>query len=176
MDREYKNATIKNPTFFVGREVENTLLKDHETLFVVGQQSDESISNWLARPECEYVTHIYFAANHSYDRFTDFAQIQRFLDKGLHCTYECTADQYKTVEGELSKITANHDTLFVIMISVVIPNINEVNKPNTQLAIKIDDTDTNRNNPGIWCVGVNTLLSEGNYTDFSEYSGDVILE
>ena len=40
---------------------------------------------------------------------------------------------------------------------------------------KIDDTDFQATNPGVWCWSVRDLINEEHFTDWKEYKGDEIV-
>jgi hypothetical protein len=93
------------------------------------------------------------------------------LNLGYDVTYENTAEGIQKVRDSLiTEIPEGRK--FILMVSVVIPKVMDLPE-NTSIILKIDDKDTDRTNPGVWCVAPH--FGSG-YTDFTEYSGDEILE
>ncbi len=177
MERNYKNGVDSNEVrFFVGKELEHTPMYDHMTLFVVGNEFDEEIEKRLKLyPD---VDHIYFAANHSYDVFNEYDQLERFLNKGYNVTYECTADMYQYIKDRLPLVRVVPSTQFTVMISVVVPKIDSITHPDAKnsIILKIDDTDTDRTNAGVWCHDIGYMLDNDKFTDFKEYGNDTLLD
>jgi hypothetical protein len=62
---------------------------------------------------------------------------------------------------------------FVPMISVKIPNVNQFNYNTT---LKIDDTDFDCTNPGVWCWQMHDLTRRDRFSDWENYRNDTIIE
>lgn len=173
MEREGHENTI----FFYGKEVEHTPQYGKYTMFVVGVQTVEDIAMNLTMGR-EKVEHIYFGANMSFPKLkVDDAEAWRewenmivyFLDKG----YQCTLDVDVTcVEGLAEGLLVEYRN-FNPMISVKLPYIQQLGYNAT---IKLDDTDFNATNPGVWCHSLHELKDRNKFTDWSQYTQDQILK
>ena len=170
----------ENTEFFVGTEIENSPAHNKGTLFVVGIQPVDIITWKLDDANAkrrEPIRHIYFGANMSFpnpdvsDAIT-WAKwdnmIRPFLEQGLWCTLDLDVS---AVEGLLeSGLTEN--ALFIPMISVKLPYINQLGYNAT---IKLDDRDFNATNPGVWCHSVHDLMNRDNFTSWDLYTKDQTL-
>lgn len=172
MDRTYSNDSNQQVEFFVGQELEKTKFFGQKTLFVVGNKSEQEINVKISQAEKKIgskIEHIYLAANHSWKEFKNFDLISKFINMGYNVTYECDSMTLDQVEH---KLPLTNSEKFVLMLSVPVPNVMLKNK---HTVIKIDDRDTNRNNPGIWCKDIQDMLNEDNLTTWDKYSNDIIL-
>ena len=156
--------------FFTGVEVEHTPAYGLKTLFVVGVQSFESISEHLLG--CD---HIYFGANMSFPDSTGLhhwepweEMIQPFLDADYMCTLDIDV---KWVPGLLETGFAEYNN-FIPMISVKLPYIQQLGYNAT---IKLDDVDFDATNPGVWCHSVHSLQNRDTFTPWSKYTKDETL-
>ena len=61
----------------------------------------------------------------------------------------------------------------IIMISVKLPSIDKLNYNAT---LKIDDTDFEHSNPGVWCHSVHNLQKRNLFTDWSKYTQDQVIK
>ena len=61
---------------------------------------------------------------------------------------------------------------FTVVYSLPVANIMNM-KGN--IVVKIDDTDFEATNPGVWCWSVRDLINEDHFTDWREYKGDEIV-
>ena len=59
------------------------------------------------------------------------------------------------------------------MIAVRLPYIDAFNYNTT---LKLDDRSFEGTNTGVWCHQLHDLKSRSNYTDWSEYVGDEVIE
>jgi hypothetical protein len=166
-----------NVTFFVGPEVEHTPAFCKKTLFVVDYQSPETVE---AHAKEQNVQHVFLGANHSFHTYhvTDYFietwnnLITRLLDKGYWVTLDYPAHQHQTVLKMLNP-GIWQSRLFVPLLSVRIPKI-ETSSPN--LTVKIDDIDFKATNPGVWCMSVREVTDSNRFTDWTEYSTDVVIK
>ena len=152
--------------FFTGTEVEKTPAFGKQTLFVVGVQSVNDIAEHLQG--CE---HIFFGANHSFhpDNNLEWARwegmIGHFLERGYLCSLDipvkCVEDFNDTGLCEYRN--------FVPQIRISIPYVKLWNY-NTM--IKIDDSDFDATNPGVWTHSLHSLMSRRTFTDWDQYNKD----
>jgi hypothetical protein len=152
--------------FFTGTEVEKTPAFGKQTLFVVGVQSVNDIAEHLQG--CE---HIFFGANHSFypDNNLEWARwegmIGHFLERGYMCSLDipvkCVEDFNDTGLCEYRN--------FVPQIRISIPYVKLWNY-NTM--IKIDDSDFDATNPGVWTHSLHSLMSRRTFTDWDQYNKD----
>jgi hypothetical protein len=177
MDRPGHN----NISVFIGTEVEHSPAYGMKTLFVVGYQPIEEIERVLADPYTKLgdqsIQHIYFGANQSFPRMTEFDSrwtqwenmIHPFLTQGYWCTLDL---DISCVEGLLeSGLTERNQ--FIPMISVKLPHIQQLGYNAT---IKLDDKDFAASNPGVWCHSLHSLTKrEGVFTDWSKYTNDEVV-
>ena len=164
-------------TFFVGGEVEKSPAFSKKTLFVVGKQDTLEIEKHAKEHK---VQHIFLGANHSFDasHYTDYFgktwddQITYLLDRGYWVTLDYQAHEHVKV---LKMLNAGvwQSRLFVPLLSVRVPNV-ETSSPN--LTIKIDDIDFKATNPGVWCLNFHQVTDSNRFTDWTEYTSDIVIE
>lgn len=180
MKREYETGTGEGVTFFVGTEIEKTPAYGMDTLFVVGVHEPEVILDIIKDPSKVKVDvkHIYFGANQSFkpagtDDATTWRPWEDMIYVCLEAGYWCTLDlDVRDVEGLLeSGLTEKRR--FIPQISVKIPGLQLLNYNAT---IKIDDTDFNATNPGVWCHRLRDLTTTESFTDWDQYSKDEIIK
>jgi hypothetical protein len=175
MKREYDTGTAEAITFFTGVEIEKTPAFGMRTLFVVGVQSVEEITNHAVKNNC---THIYFGANQSFPQLaTDDADgwrpWERMIDQCLEADYWCTLDfDVSMVSGVLESLLLG-SRRFIPQISVKIPYLTQLGYNAT---IKIDDLDFEYSNPGVWCHKLQNLTTTESFTDWDAYSKDEIIK
>jgi hypothetical protein len=164
-----------NVQFFTGTEVERTPAFGKQTLFVVGVQPvDEIAHHFDMNPRG--IEHIFFGANHSFcpdpDDHTEWQRWERMITHFLEKGYMCSLDiPVKCVE------TFNETGLceyrnFIPQIRVSIPYIQLWNY-NTM--IKLDDSDFDATNPGVWTHSLHSLMSRRTFTDWDQYNEDSTL-
>ena len=154
--------------YFIGTEVENTVMKGKPTLFVVGIKPVEEI---ICLAEKNNITHIYLGTSQSFHPQSpyDWDRWNKMITALLVKDYWVTLDfdvQYAVDFHEEAWCEYNN---FIPMISVKIPFIKLYNYNTT---LKIDDKTWGDSNPGVWCHPLNELRSRNVYTDWSEYVGD----
>ena len=166
--------THENVDFFIGTEVEHSPAFGHKTLFVVGLQDHNIISQRFRENQCE---HIYFGANQSFPvlNINDSPgwrrwenMIQPFLDQGILCTLDLDVSCSEALLE--SGLTEYHS--FVPMISVKLPYIQQLGYNAT---IKLDDRDFEATNPGVWCHSLHELRDRNKFTAWSKYTKDEII-
>ena len=172
MKREYSTGEKDNITFFTGVEVEKTPAYDQGTLFVVGAQPIDDV---LEQAEQSYSTHIYLGANQSFH--IDISQnhqgeialwsdlIFELLNKGYWVTLDYDVKYYNWVLN----CNFNENQKFISQISVKLPYIEKLNY---NACIKIDDSDYNHSNPGVWVHTIHDLKKRETFTSWSEYEDD----
>jgi hypothetical protein len=168
-------------TFFVGTEIEHSPAMGQRTMFVIGLQSVEQIL-WnigeTDRRSKEPITHVYFGANQSFpnpavnDAETWNAwevMIQAVLDRG----YWCTLDLDVSAVPGLAEGGLTENAQFIPMISVKLPYIKLLGYNAT---VKIDDTDFQATNPGVWCHSLHDLMQRQKFTSWNQYTKDEIVK
>jgi hypothetical protein len=155
--------------FFTGTEVEKTPAFGKQTLFVVGVQSVDSIA--LNLQGCE---HIFFGANHSFDPKDnlDWARWEGMIGHFLERGYLCSLDIPITAVAEFNDTGLCEYRNFVPQIRISIPYVQLWNY-NTM--IKIDDSDFDATNPGVWTHSLHRLMSRRTFTDWDQYNKDSTL-
>ena len=154
--------------YFIGVEVENTIMKGKKTLFVVGVKSIDEIVKLAEQHE---INHIYLGTSQSFHpqnpyEWSDWDEmIKGLLTKNYWVTLDFDVEYAKDFHEEG---WCEHNN-FIPMISVKIPYIKLYNYNTT---VKIDDKTWGDTNPGVWCHPLNELQTRNVYTDWSEYVGD----
>jgi hypothetical protein len=152
--------------FFTGTEVEKTPAFGKQTLFVVGVQPVNDIAEHLQG--CE---HIFFGANHSFhpDNNLEWSRwggmIGHFLERG----YLCSLDIPMSAVEQFNDSGLCEYRNFVPQIRISIPYVQLWNY-NTM--IKIDDSDFDATNPGVWTHSLHSLMSRRTFTDWDQYNKD----
>lgn len=177
MERTYKDGEVlTGVVYFTGIEVEHTPAHGMKTLFVSGLQPLENIVRSVEVFDCK---HIYLGANQSFDIATgdelldeEIQEIQDWdalLKSLLDADYWVTLDfDVKHVETVL-EMSAVEKSKFIPMISVKLPYINQLGYNAT---IKLDDTDFEATNPGVWCHSVHELMDRNKFTNWDQYKDD----
>lgn len=174
MERQYSTGTSKDAVFFTGDEIEHTPAYGKRSLFVVGLQSLDDITEQCALERCD---HVYLGANHSY-KPENFAEIELWNDliaNLLHLNMWVTLDvdsKYIDISNDLLCICCEYDR-FIPMLSFKVPYISNLNY---NACIKIDDKDFRATNPGVWVHYLHDLMDRGRFTDWSKYENDVIVD
>jgi hypothetical protein len=174
--RDYQNTiSAKDVTFYIGKNVDTTVTKGHNTLFVIGIPDIEEVARVLTQHTDEdEITHIYFGAEQSFkvSTYEDMGGwtpvIQHFL----------TLDYWCSLDVDLSLVNFIHETdlsswnQFVPVVSVKMPYITDLGY---NAIVKIDDTDFNQSNAGVWCHRAHDLMSYDNYTPWNSYADDRVV-
>ena len=158
----------KQVDYFVGTEVENTIMKGERTLFVVGVKPVDEIVEIAER---EGVRHLYFGTSQSFHPANpyEWAQWDDMIKPLLVKNYWVTLDFGVEYAPEIHEESWNEYNTFIPMISVKLPYIKQYNYHAT---LKIDDNTWGDTNPGVWCHPLNELLKRRVYTDWKDYVGD----
>lgn len=156
-----KNSKSK---FFVGPEVEYTAANGKKTLFVVGMQKIKTIEELAIKHK---TPHIFFGTANSFlfDGNDWDRVISHFLERGYMVSVEYSAHQHEKMLSKLSSWIwqSKH---FIPVLSVKIPNI-EFSNPN--LILKIDDSEFQHSNAGVWCYNHQELMDSNRMTGWQEY-------
>lgn len=163
-----------NVRFFIGPEVEHTPAFSRRTLFVAGEQPLKDILKKVAEHK---TTHVFMGANHSFNLDDAVGEywdetITGLLDRGLWVTLDYQAHEHQGVLNMLNKGIWQCRT-FVPLLSVRIPH---VQTSSHNLTIKIDDTDFNATNPGVWCLHHHEVTDSNRFTDWIEYATDEVIK
>lgn len=179
MKRDYDSDSLKEDVnFFVGEEVERTPAFGKKTLFVVGVHTNSVIESWLNKVTLKNIDHIYFGANMSFPKLhandgAEWAKWEMMLYYFLEKDYWCTLDlDISCVEGLAESGLCEHNK-FIPMISAKLPYVQLLNY---NAILKIDDKGFNASNPGVWCHNIHDLKNRNNFTDWSKYKKDTILQ
>jgi hypothetical protein len=175
MKRDYDTGVAEEVVLFTGIEIEKTPAYGMKTLFVVGVQNEQTITNLAKDHNC---THIYFGANQSFPKLdTNNGEgwqpwefmIQECLDAGFWCTLDFDVS---VVEGVLESCLVEHRQ-FIPQISVKLPYLQQLGYNAT---IKIDDKDFAATNHGVWCHNLHDLLGRDKFTSWDQYGKDEIIK
>lgn len=154
--------------YFIGKEVEQTPQFGNRTLFVVGVQPIDEIAK---RADTHNITHIYLGTSQSFhpENIGDWNSWHKMICGLIGKNFTVTLDfKVEYVEDVMLNRWHEFDT-FVPMISVVIPNIKELNKNTT---IKIDDVTWGHSNPGVWCHSLDSMTDNNKFTSWDDYPED----
>ncbi len=159
-------------TYFIGTEVENTIMKDEQTLFVVGVQP---VGKIVELAEKHGIRHVYFGTSQSFHpaNVYDWAQWNDMIKPLLIKNYYVTLDFGVEYAKELHEQSWCEYHTFIPMISVKLPHIRLYNYNAT---LKIDDNTWGDTNPGVWCHSLTELQTRSTYTDWKDYVGDTVLK
>lgn len=174
MVRDYEDGTKDGVKYFIGTEVEDTVVKGHKTLFITGVPNIDEIAELLHGPDCKGIKHIYFGANQSFNvrKWDEFRKWEEVIAHFLILDYWCTLDfDVKLIEIINESALKEYQT-FVPMISVKLPYAMQLGYNAT---IKIDDTDFSHSNPGVWCHQLHDLMSRDKFTSWDKYKDDIVL-
>lgn len=176
MKRDYTIGNTEQPvTFFTGIEIERTPAHGMKTLFVVGVHNAHDIIEMAQFNDCK---HIYFGANQSFpilatDDADNWRPWERMIDQCLDADYWCTLDFDVSVVQGVLEMPVIGNRRFIPQISVKLPYLQQLGYNAT---LKIDDTDFNYSNPGVWCHSLHSLTSRETFTDWDQYGKDEIIK
>jgi hypothetical protein len=176
MEREY-NGTIRDDVkFFTGIEVEKTLAFGKKTLFVSGMLDPNEVVEIAIN---KGIDHVYLGANQSFwlddkdasgvatpEQFRGWNALFTVLrEAGIWITldYDIKYHSWVLEQG------FNEYNKFISMISVKLPHVDALNY---NACLKIDDTDFEATNTGVWVHPVHNLKDPSKYTDWSKYKND----
>jgi hypothetical protein len=175
MDREYTTGNSNNVAVFVGPEVEHTIAHNERTLFVVELIPAIQIIDYAIEYSC---THVYLGANMKFkiklspEQSTEYSNI---LYDIVMAGFKVTIDIPFALYTDALMLIANSNLpkykqeMIILTISVPLPNIQQLPK-NT--FIKIDDSDFNASNVGIWTHSIDELTTETKLTAWDAYVSD----
>jgi hypothetical protein len=171
MLRDYSSATTDTVTLFTGIEIEHTVTYGQKTLFVVGIHPVDRLLELANQHEC---TAVYCGANHSFHPDHQLAEEWRrmlalLLSQGLWVTLDFDVRYTQTVLD----MNLGMEPRFVPLVSCKIPHANRLG---SNACIKVDDVDFRSSNAGVWVHKLSSLMSDPNFTDWSEYSQDTIIK
>lgn len=174
MERSYENVeTTSSVSVFIGKEVESSAAFGLSTLFLVPGEltSEEMIEEILAH--AHEVDHVYLNANH-----VDVIETGFDIIEVMRCV-ESSSIPYMTLEvfswsSELINLLDEFPKL-LFNISIQIPYIETYSK---RIALKIDDTDFENSNIGVWTSTVSSLLDMDpmKFTPWTAYTQDKIIK
>jgi hypothetical protein len=167
MNRDYDNGVKDDVVFFTGIEIEKTPAYGKKTLFVVGIQDANKITELAQKNECD---HIYLGANHSFknqnlDQWEGMAL--KLLENEFWTTLDFDIRYYDAILDTICCLSEYQK--FIAQISAKLPNLSHLNY-NT--CIKIDDKDFKASNPGVWIHQLHDLMDRTVFTDWSQYGKD----
>jgi len=172
MNRDYDNGVRNDVVYFTGYEVEKTPAHNLHTLFVVGPQNYKEV---IAKAQKENVKHVYLGANQSFNIQLPFGTKKeqkdwdQLINELLKCGYWVTLDYDVKFHEMILESGYNEHNKFISMISVKMPYINQLNY---NACVKIDDTDFEASNPGVWVHHVSELQSRDKFTSWEKYKND----
>ena len=155
-------------TYFTGKEVEHTPNFGMDTLFVVGVQPVDEIAK---RADKRNITHIYLGTSQSFHPRSvgDWNRWHKMICGLIAKEYKVTLD-FKVEYMEDLMYNGWHEFHnFTAMISVVMPNLRQMNYNTT---IKIDDKTWGHSNPGVWCHSLEQITNRDNFTGWEDYPED----
>jgi len=163
MKRAYITGNdIVDAVFFTGIEIEDTPHRGKPVLFVVGDQSFESI---VSRANDHLINVVYIGANHSFTKSDNtVATVKALLDHGIEVTYDFTVSDAEWVKDQFADYISHPSLTF--MASVKFPYADSF-LSNTVL--KIDDTDFQATNSAVWTIPLRGVTNLALRTDWNEY-------
>ena len=170
MLRDYETGTKDDVKVFAGLEVEHTPAFGKQTLFLARNDlTTEQIQELAVMADAEA---IYFGANRTfmYNHGTQIAQMMKFLDNGYYVTIDYPYQLHSEVKKRFSSIWNREK--FIPFCSVIFPN----SEGDDKLCIKVDDTDFNKTNPGVWTMTMDHFKQTSGFTSWEEYKQDEPLE
>jgi len=169
MKRDYADGVKDDVMYFTGFEVEKTPAYDMDTLFVVGCRPLEEV---LEKAKEKHVDHIYLGANHSFvpkEEWEDLVLGLLDAKSSLGANYMVTLDYDVKYHEWILETGMGERHNFIPLLSVKLPYVNQLGY---NACIKIDDSDFNHSNPGVWIHQVHDLLDRNKFTDWSKYGND----
>lgn len=179
MLRNYKQEKTDQVLLFTGVEIEHTPALGMKTLFVVGIQDSISILDTAKIHNC---THIYCGANMSFipvmDDMGHYSSNLEAWDDMITALLDDPANLWVTLDFDVKHVEMIHEMCFadsrrfIPQISVKIPYLKLFNYNAT---LKIDDSDFEYSNPGVWCHKLSDLTPVSKFTDWDQYGKDDII-
>ncbi len=150
--------------FSLGREVDNTIMKGKETLFVHGWQPKDEI---LSRAFNNKITHIHFsnfnpANRNQYNLWAEL--LDDLLDvKDLYTSLEFTPKYCP----DIMNMKCNEYDNFIPIINIIIPDLAEYNE-NT--SYKINDKYLTYSNDGIFSESIEKMTRKSYFEPYMKYT------
>ena len=156
----------ENATYFVGREVERTPMFGQRTLFVVGVRPAQEILGAALTEKCP---HIFLGANHSFEPTNQWRDLLiELLEQDILVTLDFDQSHWLWV---LESGAPKYNNFFPI-VSVKLPYIQQAGY---NAVIKLDDSDFEHSNPGVWCHEIRELQGRDKFTPWRHYKNDQVL-
>ena len=170
MDRDYKTGKSDSVGVFSGLEIEHTPAYGKQTLFLA--RNDLVFDQIIALADKVNAEAIYFGANRNFmhNIANTSILIKRLMDKGYWCTIDYQHAVHKEVKENFKDIWKEEK--FIPFCSVIFPH----SEGDDNLCIKVDDTDFNTTNPGVWTMTMNHFKQTAGFTSWDEYKKDEPLE
>tara|TARA_Y100001973_G_C5189834_1_gene330231 strand:- start:1271 stop:1816 length:546 start_codon:yes stop_codon:yes gene_type:complete len=166
MLRDYKNGYFEDVRMFSGKEIEHTPAYGLQTLFLA--RNDLTLAQIEEQAVMVQAEAIYYGANRTYmhNHGMQLSQIIQLCDKGYYVTVDYPYELHDEVKEKFN-IVWKHEK-FIPFCSIIFPHTED----DTQLCIKVDDTDFNKTNPGVWTMTMNDFKSKSGHTKWEEYKKD----
>ena len=166
MLRDYKNGYFEDMRMFSGKEIEHTPAYGLQTLFLA--RNDLTLAQIEEQAVMVQAEAIYYGANRTYmhNHGMQLSQIIQLCDKGYYVTVDYPYELHDEVKEKFN-IVWKHEK-FIPFCSIIFPHTED----DTQLCIKVDDTDFNKTNPGVWTMTMNDFKSKSGHTKWEEYKKD----
>lgn len=161
----------EDAVMFLGTEVEHSAAYGMKTLFVIGCVPVADVLREALRHDVE---HIYLGANQSFGvGYPGMPDWDELVTGCLAEDYWVTLDYDVSYHSDVLSSAYQDYNKFISMISVKLPSIRSLNY---NAVLKIDDTDFENSNPGVWCHSVHNLQRKTVFTDWSKYTKDQVIE
>ena len=166
MEREYKTGLKDDVKVFSGFEVEHTPAYGKQTLFLA--RNDLTFDQIQELAVLSNAEAIYYGANRSYihSHFQQVLQVIKFIEHGYYVTVDYPFELHQLVSQKFALCWKNPK--FIPFCSIVFPDSEE----DSSLYFKIDDSDFNKTNPGVWTMGMKDFKSKAGYTKWDDYKQD----
>ena len=170
MEREYITGKKKDVGIFSGIEVEHTPAYGKQTLFLA--RNDLTFDQIQEMAVIANAEAIYYGANRSYmhNHYMQVPQIMKFLEHGYYVTVDYPFELHQMV-GQKFALVWKHKK-FIPFCSIIFPDSAE----DTSLYFKIDDSDFNKTNKGVWTMGMENFKSKAGFTKWDDYKQDEPIE
>ena len=160
MLRDYKNGYFEDVRMFSGKEIEHTPAYGLQTLFLA--RNDLTLAQIEEQAVMVQAEAIYYGANRTYmhNHGMQLSQIIQLCDKGYYVTVDYPYELHDEVKEKFN-IVWKHEK-FIPFCSIIFPHTED----DTQLCIKVDDTDFNKTNPGVWTMSMNHFKQSAGFTSW----------
>lgn len=158
--------------FFTGKEVEATVARGLDTLFVVGCRGSKTVYKRVS--ELGY-KHVFLGANRCIaegdPQLDDYMQTaQELIEMGVPFV---SLDIPHTEWPRIAEHPLVQNIRFAVLISVMLPKIRLA--PAMNVVLKIDDSFGGTNG-GVWCHWIEQWLQPYAYTPWSKYKKDRVID